>query len=128
MKDTKFILPTAPNRPISLNGGMSMPGWSDIMGLDADSAEDAAGFNESAERIKALIQKEVEGGIPTKSILLGGFSQGGALALHTSLRYPSPLAGCVALSSWLPLRKDYPAALSPAAAAGLPVFQVTHTG
>lgn len=121
--DCKFILPTAPERPITINGGYEMPGWSDIFGLDMEAAEDKAGFGESAARVEALIKLEMDKGIASNKILLGGFSQGGALALHISLRSPLTLAGCVALSSWLPLRKDFPAALSPAAKT-LPIFQV----
>eukprot|EP01041_Mallomonas_annulata_P005289 gene5289-10581_t len=123
MQDTKFILPTAETRPISLNGGSPMPGWSDIYALDITSKEDREGFDSSAERIKRMIQREIDGGISPSKIILGGFSQGGALALHMSLRSEFPLGGCVALSSWLPLRADYPAALSSNATA-LPILQV----
>jgi phospholipase/carboxylesterase len=80
---TKFILPTAKSRPISLNRGMRMPGWSDIYGLDADSREDLAGFEESRDRINRIVEAEVARGIAPARIVLGGFSQGGALALHT---------------------------------------------
>lgn len=120
--DTKFILPTAPRRSITLNGGMGMNGWSDIIGLDADSPEDRVGFDESAARVKALIDQELAKGISSNKILIGGFSQGGALALHISLRWSTPLAGCVALSTWLPFRADYPMALS-GASKSLPIFQ-----
>lgn len=161
LENTKFILPTAPVRPISLNGGMEMPGWSDIFGLDAASPEDKPGFDVSAERINKIIQAEIDQGIPAKKIIVAGkllklkwmryvnsangddslcpcpnshftskfaytspgFSQGGALALHTTLRSPLQFAGCVALSTWLPFRDDYPSALSEEAKT-LPVFQV----
>lgn len=73
---TKFILPTANSIPITLNGGHSMPGWSDITGLDADSPEDRAGFTESSRRVTALVNNEVEHhGIPAAKIVVAGFSQ-----------------------------------------------------
>ena len=123
---TKFVLPTAPSRPIALNGGMPMPGWFDIFGLEESSREDKAGFAESAQRITALIEQESLN-VPLSRIAVCGFSQGGAMALHVSLRFsggPScdadssssssktGLAACAALSAWLPLRNDYPNALS----------------
>jgi phospholipase/carboxylesterase len=100
-----------------------MPGWSDIYGLTESDNEDEEGFNISAERVKGLIQKELDQGIHSTKIVLAGFSQGGALALHVSLRYPLQLAGCIALSSWLPLRESYPSALSPSSTT-LPILQV----
>ena len=75
LENTKFILPTAPARPISLNGGSPMPGWSDIYGLDDKSPEDRDGFDLSVERINKLIQVEVDQGIDTEKIVVGGFSQ-----------------------------------------------------
>jgi predicted esterase len=79
LTDTKFILPTAPARPISLNNGYQMNGWSDISGLSEDAPEDRAGFDEAATRVNALIQQELDKGIPASKIIVGGFSQGGAL-------------------------------------------------
>lgn len=142
--ETKFVLPTAKNRPISLNMGMPMPGmkskivyyidielvppppilgWTDIRGLDPNSPEDVAGFAESGDRINNIIQAEVDKGIAPERIVVAGFSQGGALALHVALRSAHSLGGCIALSTWLPLRADYPAALSTANAA-LKILQV----
>jgi predicted esterase len=126
IENTKFVLPTAPSRSISLNGGMKMPGWSDIYGLDADAEEDRQGFDHSYERILGLIQKEVDSNIDSSKIVVAGFSQGGALALHTALRSPFKLGGCIALSSWLPFRSDFPASLS-AEAQHLPILQVHGT-
>lgn len=123
LAQTKFILPTAKTRPISLNGGMPMPGWSDISGLQSSDKEDSKGFGESVERINQIIQKEVDAGVDTKRIVVAGFSQGGAVALQLALRSPHPLGGCIALSTWLPLRADYPAALSPSSSA-LKILQV----
>ena len=104
---TKIILPTARNRPISINGGGEMPGWSDIHGLGEDDVEDRIGFEESRERIQQLYNQEIEKGIPSSKICIAGFSQGGALALHFALRNPQPLSCVVALSTWLPLRDEY---------------------
>ena len=125
LENTKFILPTASSIPISINGGMEMNGWSDIHGLSMDATEDRKGFDLAAARVNAIIRSEIEKGIPASKIAIGGFSQGGALALHVSLRSPNSFAGCVALSTWLPLRDDYPEKLSPAAKS-LPIFQVNH--
>lgn len=85
--------------------------------------EDRQGFDSSAARINQIVQKEIDAGIPPNKIVIAGFSQGGALALHVALRSAHTLGGCISLSSWLPLRADYPAALS-AASANLPILQV----
>lgn len=126
LENTKFILPTAPSRPISLNGGYSMPGWSDIFGLDESAKEDRKGFDESSERINSLIQMELDKNINPSKIVLAGFSQGGALALHTALRSQHTLGGCIGLSTWLPFNGDYPSALSPSST-NLPIFQAHGT-
>jgi predicted esterase len=81
--NTKYVLPTASARPITINGGFRMPGWSDIFGLNDDAPEDMAGFESSRARIDALVQREIDQGVPPSRIVLAGFSQGGALALHT---------------------------------------------
>lgn len=122
-EDTKFILPTANSIPISINGGMLMNGWSDVHGLSMESVEDKDGFEISAKRMSNIVRAEIEGGIPASKIAIGGFSQGGALALHLSLRSPTAFAGCVALSTWLPLRDDYPDSMS-TEAKNLPILQV----
>ena len=113
VRDTKFILPTADSRPIALNGGVSMPGWSNIFGLDLTSPEDREGFDATSRRIHTIVQAEIDRGLPPERVVVGGFSQGGAAALHFSLRCPHALGGVVAFSTWLPLRSDYPGALSP---------------
>lgn len=122
LERSKFVIPTAVSRGITLNGGMEMPGWFDIFGLSPTSPEDERGFAESSARVCALVEREIAHGIPANRIIVAGFSQGGALALHVTLRYPQRLAGCVALSTWLPLRREYPAALS-ATAKLTPVLQ-----
>jgi lysophospholipase-2 len=112
LHDTKFILPTASSIPISINGGARMPGWFDIYELSMAAKEDRDGFAKSSNRIKSIIQKELDNGIDSNKIIIGGFSQGGAVALHVSLRAEYQLGGCVALSTWLPFKDDFPEALS----------------
>uniref|UniRef100_A0A5F8H2X9 Acyl-protein thioesterase 1 n=1 Tax=Monodelphis domestica TaxID=13616 RepID=A0A5F8H2X9_MONDO len=82
--------------------------WFDIIGLSPDSQEDEQGIKQAAENIKALIEQEVKNGIPSHRIILGGFSQGGALSLYTALTTQQKLAGVIALSCWLPLRSSFP--------------------
>ena len=98
----RFLFPHAPMRPITLNGGMTMRGWYDVTGLEASRKEDLEGLQASSDLVTALIHQEVARGIPADQILLGGFSQGGALSLYLGLRYPSRLAGIVGLSTYLP--------------------------
>ncbi|KAI3358823.1 hypothetical protein L3Q82_015220, partial [Scortum barcoo] len=84
----------------------------DLMGLSLDSPEDEAGIKKAAESIKAIIEHEAKNGIPPHRIILGGFSQGGALSLYTALTCQHQLAGVVALSCWLPLHQSFPSASS----------------
>lgn len=102
----KYICPHAPIMPVSLNMNMAMPSWFDIISLNPDAEEDETGIKKAAESIKALIDQEVKNGIPSHRIVLGGFSQGGALSLYTALTTQQKLAGVVALSCWLPLRNS----------------------
>ncbi|PPD52169.1 MAG: carboxylesterase [Methylotenera sp.] len=99
----RFILPHAPYRKVTRNNGYEMRAWYDIYGLTPISREDATGINESQLAIEALIAQEIKRGVPANRIVLAGFSQGGAIALHTALRYPQALAGVLALSTYLPL-------------------------
>lgn len=99
----RFIFPDAPVRSITLNGGYPMRAWYDIYGLTEDSPEDAAGIQESEQAIRELIHREQEKGISADRIILVGFSQGGAMALHCGLRYPETLGGIIALSTYLPV-------------------------
>ncbi len=101
----RFIFPHAPVRPITLNGGMPMRGWFDILGLTIDSPEDETGIKQACTQCHALIKQQQQSGITAKRIIIGGFSQGGATALYSGLCYPKPLAGLIALSSYLPLAK-----------------------
>jgi phospholipase/carboxylesterase len=96
----RFIFPHAPVRPVTINGGARMRAWYDVTG---DGQQDAAGIRASQAHVEALIARELGRGIPARAVVLAGFSQGGAMALHTGLRHPARLAGVVALSSYLPL-------------------------
>ncbi len=99
----RFVFPHAPVQPVTVNGGMRMPSWYDIKVLDLKDRQDFDGIHESAGLIRALITAEMESGIPANRIVLAGFSQGGAMALHVGLRYEQSLAGILALSTYLPL-------------------------
>ena len=99
----RYIFPHAPRRPVTINGGFVMRAWYDIKGNDISAEQDAAGIQEAQLAIEALIAQEIERGIPPQRIFLAGFSQGGAIALHTALRRNEPLAGLLALSTYLPL-------------------------
>lgn len=99
----RFILPHAPERAVTLNQGYIMPAWYDLYGLTAEARTDEAGINESSNYVKSLIAQEVARGVPSNRIVLAGFSQGGAVVLHTATRHAEPLAGVMALSTYLPL-------------------------
>lgn len=90
--------------------GMRMTSWFDLMSLSATDPEDADGIKKACKQIHTLIEEQEKAGIPHERIMLGGFSQGGALAIYSALRYPKKLAGVLALSCWLPLNNDFPAA------------------
>lgn len=100
---SRYLFPHAPVRPITLNGGMPMRGWYDILSLDRNGLQDEAGIRASAARVDGLIETQIQAGIAAERIVLAGFSQGGAIALHTALRYPQRLGGLLALSTYLPL-------------------------
>jgi phospholipase/carboxylesterase len=117
----RFVFPHAPVRPVTINGGMAMRAWYDILGFDRRAREDEAGIRASAAAVTELIDREVDRGIPAQRIVLAGFSQGGAIALHTALREPRALGGLMALSTYLPLPGTLAAERS-AANARLPIF------
>lgn len=98
----RFIFPHAPVQPVTINGGMAMRAWYDILEANLGRRVDEAGVRHSAEQIAQLIEREVERGIPHRRIVLAGFSQGGAITLFLGLRYPQRLAGLLALSTYLP--------------------------
>jgi len=99
----RFIFPNAPLRPITINQGYQMPGWYDISSLSIVDQEDEAGIKESSEILRQLCESQEADGIESSRIILAGFSQGGAIALHCGCRYPRPLAGIMALSTYMPL-------------------------
>lgn len=99
----RFVFPHAPIRAVTLNGGLRMRAWYDILGLDRGSRQDEAGIRASAEIAHGLIRRERARGIPADHVVLAGFSQGGAIALFAGLRHPERLAGILALSTYLPL-------------------------
>ena len=113
----RFVFPHAPMRPVTINNGYVMRAWYDVSFGDLEGKSrqaDEKGVRDSEAQIGALIQREVERGIATKSIVLAGFSQGGAIALQTGPRYPEQLAGIMALSTYLPLAAILPQEASPA--------------
>ncbi|KAJ1740383.1 hypothetical protein LPJ68_003825 [Coemansia sp. RSA 1086] len=102
----KFVLPHAPEQPVTLNGGFRMPSWYDIRSLDKiASNEDEDGMNVSMRKINELIREEIDSGIPANRIVLGGFSQGGAMTLFTGLQSEMRLAGLAVLSGYMPVRE-----------------------
>ena len=117
----RFVLPHAPEMPVTRNNGYIMPAWYDVYGLTPISNEDEAGIKVSQSYINSLIQNELDRGVPSERIVLAGFSQGGAIALYTALRYPQRLAGVLALSTYMPLKKSL-AAEALGANAKLPIF------
>jgi phospholipase/carboxylesterase len=110
----RFVFPHAPMRPVTINHGMVMRAWYDVREDGGERREDEAGVRASQKLIEALIARERSRGVPTGRLVLAGFSQGGAMALHTGLRYPERLAGILALSCFLPLADTLAAEASPA--------------
>lgn len=111
---TRYVFPNAPIRPVTINAHMPCPAWYDIYDLDKTTHEDEAGICSSEQQIADLIRHEISRGIPTKNIILAGYSQGGAVALHTALRYPETLAGIIVLSAYLPMPTSLSQQKSPA--------------
>jgi phospholipase/carboxylesterase len=114
----RFVFPHAPLQPVTINGGAVMRAWYDVTG---DGRQDAAGVHSSQPRVEALIARERARGIAAASIVLAGFSQGGAMALQVGLRHPKRLAGILALSAYLPL-PDTVANEAQAANRDVPIF------
>ncbi|GAB6043900.1 alpha/beta hydrolase [Endothiovibrio diazotrophicus] len=100
----RFLFPHAPEMPVTLNNGYVMRAWYDLYSLDLSGGEDEAGIRASAARLEALVAREVARGVAEERVVLAGFSQGGAVALHAGLRHPARLGGVMALSTYLPLR------------------------
>jgi phospholipase/carboxylesterase len=103
----RFVFPHAPVQPVTLNGGMAMRAWFDILTLDRDGPEDEAGIRASAATLEQLIAREQERGVAANKIVIAGFSQGGAIALHAGLRAKQQLGGVMALSTYLPIKSAF---------------------
>jgi phospholipase/carboxylesterase len=121
----RFVFPHAPVRPVTVNGGAAMRAWYDIVSLDKKGRADAAGIDESSALLDALVENEQERGIECSKIVIAGFSQGGAIALHNVLHSEKRFCGLMALSAYLPLIDRVSAEvaqLSESADTSLPVF------
>ncbi|TFK46899.1 Phospholipase/carboxylesterase [Heliocybe sulcata] len=121
LSHVKWILPHSPIRAVTANMGMEMPSWFDIASFGFDSVEDEKGMLETVGLLEQLVSQEVESGISPSRIVLGGFSQGGAMSLLTGLTMKPKLASIVCLSGWLPLREKIKSMMSPHATS-LPIF------
>ena len=108
----RFVFPHAPVRPVTINGGMEMRAWYDILSLDVEGRADAEGVHESGNLLEALIAREIERGIAADKIVIAGFSQGGAIVIHTMLNTSHELAGVMALSTYLAVQSDLEVAAS----------------
>ena len=104
----RFIFPHAPVRPITINQGYRMRGWYDITSLDIANRDDEAGIIESSSILTRLCDEQLAQGIAPERLIVAGFSQGGAIALHAGLRYPETLGGIMALSTYLPMQQRLP--------------------
>ncbi|CAE6481787.1 unnamed protein product [Rhizoctonia solani] len=118
----KWVLPHAPTRPITINGGLEMPGWFDLYSLGkSDDKEDEEGILKSSALVKQLVEAENAAGIPNERIVIGGFSQGAALSLVHGLTSEKKYAGLAILSGWFPMRTRLQTLLSPSATS-TPIF------
>ncbi|RFF29447.1 alpha/beta hydrolase [Wenzhouxiangella sediminis] len=100
-RPVRFVFPHAPVRPVTINGGMAMRAWYDILGVDIDRDQDMAGIRASIQAVDGLIDEQEADGIAPGNIVLAGFSQGGAIALRCGLARSEPLAGLIGLSTYL---------------------------
>jgi phospholipase/carboxylesterase len=130
----RFVFPHAPQRPLTVNNGYVMRAWYDIKSFTPEGRADAAGLVESARRIDDYLRNEIALGVPASRVVLAGFSQGGAVALHAGLRFPERLAGLLALSCYLPFPSSLAAEKS-AANSNVPILMchgrtdpVVHVG
>jgi phospholipase/carboxylesterase len=108
LQNTRYIFPHAPVRPVSLNGGLPMRAWYDITSLDRTGMQDSEGLAASGQIVEALIQEQLQAGIPADRIVLAGFSQGGAQVLYSGIRSPHLFAGILGLSCYLPDAANVP--------------------
>jgi len=121
LQHIKWVLPHAPNRAVSVNFGMVMPAWSDLRSFDLEQEEDEKGLLESSKKLSDLISAEVDSGIGSERVVLGGFSQGGAMSLLTGLTSERKLAGVAVLSGFLPLSSKFKGMLNDHAKT-IPIF------
>ncbi len=122
----RFVFPHAPVQPVTINNGMSMRAWYDIVANDLARREDERGVRASQGFVEALVARERERGVPAARIVLAGFSQGGAISLQTGLRHPERLAGIMALSTYVPIAATL-AAERNAANGDVPIFMAHGT-
>jgi len=115
----RFIFPHAPVQPVTINGGMAMRSWFDIVSFDSEGRADRAGLLESSGLLEGLIGREIERDIAPQKIVVAGFSQGGAVAIHTALQTKHQIAGLMALSTYMALPDDAASAVS---RKDLPIF------
>jgi phospholipase/carboxylesterase len=120
-RPVRFVFPHAPRRAVTINAGMVMRAWYDVLGLEGPRREDEAGIRESARQVDKLIAAEGARGVPPGRVILAGFSQGGAMTLQVGLRHAPALGGLLVLSGYLPLAGTVAAEASPAGR-GTPVF------
>jgi phospholipase/carboxylesterase len=107
----RFVFPHAPVQPVTINGGMAMRSWYDILSFDSEGRADREGVLKSSALLEDLIRREIERGIEPGKIVIAGFSQGGAVAIHTALQTEHHIAGLMALSTYLALPEDAEQAL-----------------
>lgn len=123
--NVRFVFPNAPSIPVTINGGMAMPAWYDILALGSERSFNQEQLLASADAVQALIDREIERGVDSRRIVLAGFSQGGAVNYFAALTCPKPLAGLLSLSTYFPTIDDL--ALSPAnRSLPIQVFHGTH--
>lgn len=108
LPNVKIICPTGPTIPITWKNGIPMTGWFDVLGMKTGAPEDEKRVISSSKMIHQIIEDEIKAGISSNKIILGGFSQGGALAIYTAITFPQKLAGVFSMSSWIPLYKQFP--------------------
>jgi phospholipase/carboxylesterase len=125
-RNIRFVFPSAPVQPVTINAGMAMPSWYDVYHLGRIDKQDQAGMELSAAAISLLIDQEIEKGITSDHIVLAGFSQGGVMSLHTGLRYPEKLGGILALSCYVPL-SDFIQTERAAVNNNIPIFMAHGT-
>ena len=122
----RYVFPHAPQIPVTINGGYVMRAWYDILGAELVRREDEARIRASAAAVEGLIGREAERGIPRGRIVLAGFSQGGAITLQAGTRAKEPLAGLMALSTYLPLAESTAGEATPASRS-IPIFMAHGT-